>query len=243
MDPTITKVLLYSIAILAIALAGASILLVSRWQRRTIRLFISFGAGVLLGAAFLHMIPEAAHLIQGGVGPPMLLGFLSLFIFEKFIMVHACEAEDCEYHTVGVSAMIGLSLHSMVTGIALGASMIAPQLSLMVFFAVALHKFPESFSLASILAHENVSRSKIFAGVLWVAAMVPVGAILTLVFLHSVSNRTLGWLIAFSAGTFLHIAADDLLPEVHTSTMDRKSSLGIFLTGIVVMWFSQNIIA
>ncbi|MDQ7054336.1 MAG: ZIP family metal transporter [candidate division KSB1 bacterium] len=243
MNPTITKVLLYSILIILIALAGASILIVSAWQRRTIRLFISFGAGVLLGAAFLHMIPEAAHLIQGSVGPPMLLGFLSLFIFEKFIMVHACEAEDCDFHTVGLSALIGLSLHSMVTGIALGASLIAPQLSLVVFIAVALHKFPESFSLASILAHENYSRGKIFLGVFWVAVMVPVGAILTLLVLGSVSDFTVGWLVAFSAGTFLHIAADDLLPEVHTSTLDRKSSLGIFLAGIVLMWISQNVVA
>ncbi len=243
MDQSLIRLLIYAAVLLVIALAGAGVLLAARWQRRTIRFFISFGAGILLGAAFLHMIPEAAGLIHARVGLPLLLGFLSLYIFEKFIMVHACEAENCDYHTVGWSALIGLSLHSLVTGVAVGAGLQAPELGLVVFLAVALHKFPESFSLASILAHEGQTRLHILSAVLLVALLVPLGAAATLLWLKSADAGVVGWLVAFSAGTFLHIAADDLLPEVHSAALDRKSSLAVFLAGIFFMWMSQRLVA
>ncbi len=243
MDHTTLRLIIYSFFILLASFGGASILLMANWKRSTIRLFISFGAGVLLGAAFLNMIPEAAYLIGEHIGIPLLLGFLTLFIFEKFIMVHACEAEDCAYHQIGLSALIGISLHALVTGIALGAGLIAPQLSLVVFLAVLMHKFPESFSLASILAHEHYSRQKIIASVLLIALLVPLGAVFVLLFFESVREEVLGWLLAFSAGTFVHIAADDLLPEVHSSALKRKTSLSIFLVGVFFMWLSHELLA
>ncbi len=229
--------------IVIVALIGGAVPLIAKWQRKTIRLFISFGAGVLLGASFLHMIPEAADLIHDGIGLPLLFGFLSLYLFEKFIMVHACEAEDCNFHTVGLSALLGMSIHSFVTGVALGAGMLAPRLGLVVFLAVLLHKFPESFSLASILVHENYSRRKILGSVLVVALMVPLGAGLLILVLGKISSGVLGWLVAFSGGTFLHIAADDLLPEVHSASLNRKATLSIFLGGVLLMWVSHQFIA
>lgn len=232
---------IYSIVIVLTAWAGASIPLIAKWRRRTIRLFISFGAGVLLGAAFLHMIPEAAELIQARLGIPLLLGFLSLYIAEKFVMVHSCEAEECDFHTVGWSAFWGLSLHSFITGIALASGMLATNLGFVVFLAILMHKFPASFSLASVLLHEEFPRRKIAAVVFVFSISVPIGAGITFLAFDSVSPQAVGWLVAFSAGTFLHVAADDLLPEVHSANLERKSSLSVFLAGIFVIWLTQQI--
>ena len=237
----IESLAVYSLLIIAAALIGGLLPLVANWQRHTVRLFISFGAGVLLGAAFLHIIPESADLIQAAMGVPLLLGFLTLYIFEKFVMVHSCEAEDCHYHELGWPAYIGLSLHSIVTGLVLGTGILVPQVSLVIFLAIFFHKIPESFSLASLLVHGEVPKKRIFIAILIFSLIVPVSALVTLLIFDSVSTRLIGWLLAFSAGTFLHVAADDLLPEVHSAQLNRKTSLAIFLGGLFIMWISHSI--
>ena len=81
---------LYSAIIVVVTWAGGIIPLYRPWRQSTLHLFVSFGAGVLLGVAFLHIIPEATAMIQANAGLPLLLGFLFLYVLEKFIMVHSC---------------------------------------------------------------------------------------------------------------------------------------------------------
>ena len=44
----------------------------------------------MLGASFFHMLPEAVEL--GGVAtvPAVLLGFLTLYLLERFVLIHIC---------------------------------------------------------------------------------------------------------------------------------------------------------
>jgi len=231
-----TPLFIYSLFIVLVAWAGGIIPLFFRKQPVIIRFFISFGAGILLGASFLHMIPDAARYIGSQLGVPILLGFLTLYIFEKFIMTHPCHADECDYHTVGLSAFVGLSVHSLITGLALGAGVIVPKLGFIVFLAVILHKLPASLSLSSLLLKEGYSLKSTILIILIFSFMVPVGAFVTYFLSRQTSMETIGFLIAFSSGTFLHVAADDLIPEVHHHIHYRKSRLVIFLLGIAVMW-------
>ncbi len=227
---------IYSLSIVAVAWLGGLIPLYFKRNSRVLHWFISLGAGVLLGAAFLHMLPEAAEYIDKRLGVPALLGFLMLFLLEKFIMTHPCPSDQCDYHQVGLSAFIGLSLHSLVTGIALGAGILMPRLGLVVFLAIILHKLPASLSLSSLFLKENYSRLKLFSYLTAFSLMVPLGAVGTFAFFKNTSPEVIGYLVAFSAGTFLHVAADDLLPEVHQHSHNRFSRLVFFLLGVVVIW-------
>ncbi|GBD93709.1 zinc transporter ZupT [bacterium BMS3Abin05] len=215
---------------------GGAIPLFFRWRPLVIHLFISLGAGILLGAAFLHMLPDSAEYIGSKLGPPALLGFLLLYILEKFILTHPCPSDYCEYHHVGLMAFIGLSVHSLITGMALGAGILIPKLGLVVFFAVVLHKLPASLSLSSLLVKEKYKIQSIAVIILIFSFMIPIGAFLTYFFAKGTTTVTLGYLIAFSSGTFFHVAADDLLPEVHSRFDHRKESLATFLLGILIMW-------
>jgi len=229
------NLIIYSVCIILVAWIGGLVPIFFRKKTMIIHLFISFGAGVLLGAAFLHIIPDAAEYIGAKLGLPILLGFLTLYVFEKFIMTHPCPSEHCEFHTVGISAFIGLSLHSLITGLALGAGILVPHLGLVVFLAVLLHKLPASLSLSSLLIKEHYSLKKIMVVIFLFSFMVPIGAFITFFLLQNTSQATLGYLIAFSAGTFLHVAADDLIPEIHKHYKLRYSSLIVFIIGIVVI--------
>lgn len=235
------KISIYFVLIIAISLAGGILPLIAKWREGTIRLFVSFGAGVLLAAAFIHMIPASAQLLGSEMGIPLLIGFLSLYVFEKFVMVHACEAHDCHYHTLGWAAFLGLGLHSLTDGLVLGTSFVVPEITMAVFLAILLHKFPASFSLSSILILEKFSRKKIYALLAIFTLAVPIGGLITYFLLSDGSEKVIGWLVAFSAGTFLHVAADDLLPEVHSAKTNRLATLVTFFLGLCVIWLNHEI--
>ena len=63
-------------------------------------MLISFCAGVLLGAVFFHMVPEISPILGKKMGFPIMLGFLGIYVMEKFIMVHPCEEGACDYHKI-----------------------------------------------------------------------------------------------------------------------------------------------
>jgi zinc and cadmium transporter len=175
----------YSGAILAGSLAGGALPLFQRRERSDS--VLSFSAGVMLGAAFFHMLPEAVLLGGHDVVPWVVAGFLFLFLLERFLLVHVCaepgpsdrlvahpppppqglrehaghdhahEATGCDVHTLGVAAFVGLSLHTLVDGFALGAAHTEPSLGLLVFAAILAHKIPSSVALTASCSRTNRS--------------------------------------------------------------------------------------
>jgi zinc and cadmium transporter len=79
---------LYTVAILVGALAGGALPLFASVRRSD--LLLSFSAGVMLGAAFFHMLPEAVELGGSAVVPAVVVGFLVLYLLERFVLVHVC---------------------------------------------------------------------------------------------------------------------------------------------------------
>jgi len=79
---------LYTGAILVGALAGGALPLFASVRRSD--LLLSFSAGIMLGAAFFHMLPEAAEGGGGAAIPFALVGFLFLYLLERFVLVHVC---------------------------------------------------------------------------------------------------------------------------------------------------------
>jgi zinc and cadmium transporter len=79
---------LYTGAILVGALAGGALPLFASVRRSD--LLLSFSAGVMLGAAFFHMLPEAVEGGGAAVVPFVLAGFLVLYLLERFVLVHVC---------------------------------------------------------------------------------------------------------------------------------------------------------
>jgi zinc and cadmium transporter len=231
--------IIYSVLVMATGWTGAFLpFLVPRKSRegsRVLRLFISLGAGVLLGAAFLHLIPDAIASLGKPMGFWLLGGFLFLFFLETFTFSHPCEEGHCDYHKIGWVAFAGLGLHNLMNGVALGASASIPALGLVVFLATLLHKGPEFFSLSSLLLAGKRSRSQVLLLVGLVSLMIPVGALLSRAFLAGQTEAVLGSALAFSAGTFIHIAVVDLAPEIHRAEQWRNWHFAAFMVGLVLM--------
>lgn len=223
----------YSLAIFLGTFIGGVIPGRIRLSESRLQLGVALGAGLLLGMALVHMVPEAAELLPAGFGFWLLAGFLVILIVERFAMVHACDETHCNYHTIGVAAFVGLTVHGLIEGAALASSLVVPDIGPMVLIAILSHKLPSGLVLASILKLSGKSPAQSLVFVAGVSASGPVGLYLSYLFLsHASLSSTAGALLAASAGTFLYIGACDLLPELHRGEKGRWRRLISFLIGI-----------
>jgi zinc and cadmium transporter len=219
----------YSLIILLGALMGALVVVFTRKQARLVT-FLAFAAGVMFGAAFFHLLPEAYRGAGIWTFGLVAAGFVFLLVLDRFVMTHACEDPvGCKEHqhvqgkTLGMTAFLGLSAHTLFDGIALGSA-VKEGVGLMALLAITSHKVPSSLSLASILKSEGKSSGRILGFAAMYGLMVPVGAGLYFLFdavlrFESLAPRAL----AFSAGSFLYIAVSDLLPHVNRHGKDRRA--------------------
>jgi len=248
----------YTGAILAGALAGGALPLFGRMHRSD--LLLSFSAGIMLGAAFLHMLPEAVESAGAAALPFVLVGFILMYLLERLVLVHLCAEPGpnatlsgevaptvhvhghghdhiaCEVHTLGLAAWVGMSLHTIVDGFALGAASVTPELGMLVFLAILAHKVPNAFSLSAILVAEGHSRRRALLLNGAFALMLPLGVGLYVLARELVQVKTFtGLALGASAGTFLHLALSDILPDLHRRGGSKWRLSGAVLGGVAVM--------
>ncbi len=141
----------------------------------------------------------------------------------------------------------GLSLHTLIDGLALGAAVAAEAheeygfalFGLGTFLAVALHKPLDALSITSLMAAGGWSKRAIRLANAIFAIMCPLGAIafvFGLANLFAQQHVVIGCALAFAAGVFLCISLADLLPEVAFHTHDRAWLTAALLAGIALAW-------
>jgi zinc and cadmium transporter len=225
-------------AVFFLSMAGGLLPLMRRWNQTAIRMLLAFGAGVLLGAAFFHMIPEAIDVLGRKVGVFVLAGFLLIYVLERFVMVHPCGEEECAFHHIGIPAFCGMTVHALIDGLALGAGFTLPNLSVAITAAIVLHKLPSAVSLTGILLHCRYTPKQIVLAMTLFSAAAPLGALLSFTILSHMTGDLLLTGVSISAGTFLAIATADILPQIHSSPEGRFRNLAALFAGVLVMTLS-----
>ncbi len=143
-----------------------------------------------------------------------------------------------------VGLLLGLSIHTVVDGIALGAVMRAEVadaggiLGIGVFLAILLHKPLDSLSIETVMAASGQSLAlRRWVNVIF-AALCPLTALVFWLMVGSGqgSDLLLPAALAFSAGAFICIALGDLLPEVQFHSHDRLKLTLLFVLGIALAW-------
>jgi zinc and cadmium transporter len=254
-----TPVLLAGYCLLVVlgSLAGGWIPLQVRLTHTRMQLALSFVGGAMLGVGLLHLLPHAfyqLHSIHRAVGW-LLAGFLLVFFIERVFHFHhhdpAVEDDDHDHdhahHAHAHSrpwsaALVGLSLHSLLDGIALAAGVAgepqegAPALAgFVVFLVVVLHKPFDSMTLGALLSLSHLPVRRRHTINLVYAMTVPLGVLL---FYLGVTNAgasqqtIIGCALAFAGGTFLCISTSDLLPELQFHTHDPWKLSAALLLGI-----------
>ena len=214
----------------------------------------AIGAGVLIGSAFLVILPEALEIFEGHeeegheeeshiepstIGLAILGGFVLMLLLETFGLPHAVHHDE-DKDLLGLSATIGLIVHAIVDGIAVGASVSSStETGLVVFVAIMLHKGPAAFGLFSFLKHIKIPASKSKIYLFSFALASPIASILTFFILKDTSfatNDNIGLALLFSAGTFIYVATVDVLPEVHSHDHNQDSPVWSVILGIILVF-------
>lgn len=206
------------LAVSLLSLIGIFTLIIKRDNLNKIIMFlISLSAGTLLGDSFLHLIPEAAaENANLGIWLWLLLGMLIFFILEKIIHWRHCHlsTSTAHPHPVGAMNLIGDGLHNFLDGLAIaGSFLIDFRLGLATTVAVVIHEIPQELSDFAVLLYAGYSKTKALLYNFISATAAVIGAIFAL----AIGGRISGFadfIIPFTAGGFIYIAASDLFPEL-----------------------------
>ena len=149
-------------------------------------------------------------------------------------------------------AFAGLTVHSLADGAALAAAMDLPAgpggvlTGLAPLLAILLHKPVDAGLIAALMLKANASPRLRWMVNLAHALLVPLGAVLFLVFLPGAGSgrgEFLGASLGLAAGAFICIAAADLLPEVEFHSHDRlllSASLALGITVAAGITFAER---
>lgn len=184
---------------------------------------------------------EAEHNAEGKLTfIVVLLGFAIFHALESIVRIHPrhdVDAEDPHTHgSLSVLSITGLTFHSTIDGIIIAVGFKAGfQIGMMTTIAVILHEMPEGIVTTSILLHDAMKRSRVFWFSLLVAIATPVGAIVSYFILGEASADLLRILLALAAGSFIYIAAADLIPETHSE--EKRLNTAVLIIGMAVLYF------
>jgi zinc and cadmium transporter len=191
--------------------AGA--LAVVRHLRRELRIIdacLAFGAGFMLAVTLLGVLPEVVAASTDAL-LYVLLGYLAVHLAQHVFTSHFHFGEETHQLTAsaGVSALLGLTLHTFFDGVAIASGfLVSNRLGLLLFLAVLLHKLPEGVTIASVIVAGGQSRARAVGGAAVLGGATILGVLLT----ERVASLAY-YGLALSAGVTLYVAASNLVPE------------------------------
>ena len=201
-------------------------------------LLVAFAAGGLIGGAFLHLLPEAVEQCSCEiVFLYALIGFSVFFLMERYLYWRHCHNGVCDIHAFTYLNLMGDGLHNFVDGLIIAASfMTSLKLGMVTTAAVILHEVPQELGDFGILVYGGFSKTKaLFYNFLCALAAIA-GAVMGYVLSGVTGNATV-FLVPFTAGGFIYIAAADLLPELHKQKDIKRANIAFvtFILGLAFM--------
>jgi zinc transporter ZupT len=250
-------------AVAALANLAGGLLVVSsgvyRPGAKLLKYLIALGAGFMLAAIFIEILPETIHLwnlklidapsVEYVVIPMTLLlaGYLLIQLFEHTVAPHFhFGAETHPEHLIrpsaAYSAIGGLTIHSFFDGVSIASAFLVNfRVGLLVFIAIMLHKLPEGFTVASIMLASGRSPKKAAAAALAIGAATFAG-VAGVALMSERFTGAVAYALPFSAGVTLYVAASDLIPEVNRSEEKNPIvSIAVF-AGVALFYLLHRMI-
>jgi len=219
---------------------GGLILVRRSPSTRSLRYFVALGAGFMLSAATLEMVPEGLAL-NPRWGPILLLGgYCGVHLLEHTLVPHFHFGEETHHHEflslkTTYSVLLGLAVHTFFDGIAIGSGfVISSWLGWMIFVAIFLHKIPEGFTVASVMLAGGRGRRAALASALLLGFTTLLG-----VFAINAAPGLVHLGLPLAAGVTIYVAASDLVPEVNREPGIRMAL--IFFAGVAIFLALRSI--
>ncbi|HLL12692.1 MAG TPA: ZIP family metal transporter [Rubrivivax sp.] len=205
---------------------------------RVVKSLVSMSAGVLLGTALLHVLPEA---FEAGAASPQVLfatllaGLLFFWMLEKAELYrHDHHHEGDGHHhdhqfdrqqagRGGLSVLVGDTVHNFCDGVIIAAAfLVDPALGVVTSVAVLAHEIPQEAGDFIVLLGAGFSRRKalLFNALSGLAAVA--GGVLGY-FLVGPWQEALPYMLVVAASSFIYVAVADLLPQLQQRLSWRET--------------------
>jgi zinc and cadmium transporter len=229
---------------------------------RLVRHLVSLSAGVLLGTALIHVLPEAFESSAGAheLFLTLLGGLLFFFLLEKAELYrhgHHHEGDGDHHHhgfdheqagRGGWSVLVGDSIHNFCDGIIIAAAFLADtQLGIVTAMAVIAHEIPQEVGDYIVLLNAGFSRARalLFNAISGMAAVL--GGVVGY-FLMGPWEDLFPYLLVVAASSFIYVAVADLIPQLQRrlsmrETLTQIAWLGAglgFITVIVQLFHAAH---
>jgi zinc and cadmium transporter len=256
-----TGLLLFGLLAAGANLLGGFVLIRSgahRFGERFLKYLVALGAGFMLAAIFIEIVPESFSIWTAGlegkeataavVGAMTLLlgGYLLIQLFEHTLAPHfhfgaETHPESFMKPSAAYTAVGGLWIHTFFDGVSIAAAFLVNfRVGLLVFVAILLHKMPEGFTVASIMLASGRSSRK----ALWATAAIgaaTLAGVIAVAVLNTRIHSAVGYALPFSAGVTLYVAASDLIPEVnHKEERNPMVSIVVFV-GVALFYLLHKL--
>jgi zinc and cadmium transporter len=215
MHPILLSLLL-GLSAAAANVFGGTIIVRRHWDHSYLKYFVALGAGFMLAAALIDIVPQSLRLGGNSAALLVLGGYLIIHFFEHTISPHfhfgeETHADEFVARHKGYSVLFGLVIHTFFDGIAIASGFIVSSwLGWVIFLAVFLHKIPEGFTVASVMLASGQSKRTA-----WGASVLLGGATLVGVLSMAAMRQHIGVGLPLSGGVTIYVAASDLMPEVN----------------------------
>ncbi len=261
--PLLPQLIIFGLLAAFANVLGGLVLLPTRLQKnykRFLKYLLAIGAGFMLAVTIFEIFPKSVILWQqkSGMGAedlawPMALiitGFLLTQFVEHTIAPHFhlgeemhCAEEDHSHDLISAksayTAVGGLLVHTFFDGVSIAAaSQIDARVGLLVFIAVLMHKFPEGFTIGSmVLAAGKGSRQVMITTSL--LGLTTFLGVLIFYFLGTNFHGINAYALPLAGGVTLYVAASDLIPEVnHHHGISIYGSLAVF-AGVALFFLTH----
>lgn len=214
-----------------------------RMNQWSLRMLLALGAGFMLAAVFLEVLPESLHLWDSETRLPWILflcGYMLVHFFEHTVAPHFHFGEETHHDEmldsrVAFTAVGALATHTFFDGISIASGFVLDlKLGLIIFLAIILHKLPEGFTVASIMLASGRDKRAARQATIFIGAVTLLG-VATVAFLRHLAP----YMLPMSAGVTLYVAASDLIPEVN-----EKEGLGtaVFVFAGVALYYIAHLL-
>ena len=207
------------------------------------RRLTGIAAGILLASALMVVIPEGFDIAGEYAGLALLAGFLVMLIFESFGFGHDIHDDHHEHHehppAQANSVVLGLSVHALTDGLAIGAAIASGStlLTMTILIAVIAHKIPAAFSVGVFCVHEREHSKRAAIDILLFSLATPAAILLTFFATDGLPLEQLGLAILFAGGTFLYVATVDVLPDIHHAETGKAALFQILIGAALMIGF------
>jgi len=190
---------------------------------------VSYAVGVMLAAAFLHLLPEAfmqADSVEG-LFALTLAGLLGFFLLEKVAIWrhrHDHGRGSGSHGHAGMMIIVGDGFHNFVDGVLIAAAFLTDvNLGVATTLAIIAHEVPQEVGDFMVLLHSGYARRTAlllnFASSLACVA----GGIAGYYALAEMQQAT-QYVLVLAAASFIYISVADLIPDLHRAS-DTRSTL------------------